>query len=65
VRRALDHFEPRPGTAITSLELWALAGWILTVDQNYPQHVDYAVRHGFWDTTKQFPIEAGDDISPG
>jgi hypothetical protein len=39
-----------------------LAGWILTVDQNYPQHVDYAVRHGFWDTTKQFPIEAGDDI---
>ena len=39
-----------------------MSGWILTVDQNYPQHVDYAVKHGFWDTTKQFPIKPGDDI---
>lgn len=39
-----------------------MAGWVFTVDQNYPQHVDYAVEHGFWDTTKLFPVQPGDDI---
>lgn len=39
-----------------------MTGWVFTVDQNYPQHVDYAVDHGFWDTTKQFSVQPGDDI---
>jgi hypothetical protein len=39
-----------------------LAGWILTIDENYPQHIDYAVAGGFWDTSKRFGIQPGDDL---
>ena len=39
-----------------------MAGWVFTVNENYPQHVDYAAKYGFWDTKAKPDITPGDDV---
>jgi hypothetical protein len=71
---ALDHLVPRPDRPRSGglypqrtfrWEWWVLAGWIFTVDGDFPQHVKYATKHGFWDTKANRGISPGETSSSG
>lgn len=39
-----------------------MVGWIFTIDEKFPQHWDIAQRSGFWDVTKNYEVQEGDNI---
>jgi putative restriction endonuclease len=39
-----------------------MTSWVVTIDRQHPQHWEIAKRHGFWDTTKFFPVGFGDRV---
>ncbi|MGZ8178870.1 HNH endonuclease [Williamsia sp. SKLECPSW1] len=39
-----------------------MSAWILSVGKDYPQHLQFAIEDGLWDTTRNANIRAGDDL---
>lgn len=37
-----------------------MTSWVITISKDYPQHWDYAKKHGLWDMPKNFPVRSGD-----
>lgn len=39
-----------------------MSAWIVTISPEYPDHLDFAIEDGLWDTRRRAQISAGDEV---